>query len=526
MSDRTVNDGVKQRGTGGSRRRSSATIWVMTGSQRKATPERPELFATARRVSLAMLDVLHGLHDSGHAFETHRSYPVVDPEAPSDSPFTWVKSASGPPNYGSVFSLDTSWTAKVAYRDLDGFDEFLALVQADDQVTRLLGGPRLDDEMGQRLVIFGAAELPENMAERHLHQRGWNAPDADDLDDIYCELEHFWLHHSALTAELLVPILGVSFDDDLIDLPNGWRIERMSTETQRARWPVTTQALQHAAALRAATHVLVLPGVSVSCEFSLTGFVNPLDGRYPIEQIDEFFQALAATTSGHSGYGHFVFRPQGWANGYLADLPLLLPGPDTPRYPKRLNRVTEHPQSHVTFEDAELLRANVSGSSDAKLPSRVRLAARRLVSATRRDDKDDSIVDLCVALEALVGDRGPGETTYKVAMRTAALLADEWKPTFTRMVVTRAYAYRSDVVHGRASSKYAVTDLNGTLQSTLGLVEFVARQLLSRFLRDLSLSAEAADERMIQSLHEAPLPPAVIADESAALTQPCDMPNA
>lgn len=296
----------------------------------------------------------------------------------------------------------------------------------------------------------------------------------------------------------------------------------MSTETQRARWPVTTQALQHAAALRAATHTLVIPGVTVGCEFSLSGFVNPQDGKYPIEQIDAFFQALAATTPGHSSYGHFVFRPQGWANGYLADLPPLLPGPDIPRYPQRLNRVTLHPQSQVTPHDAELLRAHVAGSCDPELPSRVRLAARRLVTATRRDDKDDSIVDLCVALEALVGDRGPGETTYKVAMRTAALLADEWKPSFTRRVVTRAYAYRSDVVHGRAPSKYAATELDGTPQSTLGLVEFVARQLLSRFIRDLSLTAEAADERMIQSLRDAPSPLAATPGEAAALTRPTE----
>lgn len=478
----------------------------MTGKQGKPTPQHPELFAAAMRVSLAMLDVLRGLHDFGHAFEAHRSYPLVDPEAPGESPYTWTKSGSGPPNYGSVFSLDTSWTAKVAYRDLDGFDELLALVRADDRVRRLLGGPRFEDEMGQRLVTFGAAQLPQDMAERHLHRRGWDASDTDDLVDTYCELEHFWIHHSALTADLLVPILGVAFDDDLVDLGNGWRIERMSTETQRARWPVTTQALQHAAALRAATHTLVIPGMTVSCEFSLSGFVNPQDGKYPIEQIDAFFQALTATTPGHSGFGHFVFRPQGWAIGYLADLPPLLPGPDIPRYPQRLSRVTLHPQSQLTPHDAELLRAHVAGSCDAKLPSRVRLAARRLVTATRRDDKDDSIVDLCVALEALVGDRGPGETTYKVAMRTAALLADEWEPSFTRRVVTRAYAYRSDVVHGRAPSKYAVTELDGTPQSTLGLVEFVARQLLSRFLRDLSLTAEAADERMIQNLCSASSP--------------------
>jgi hypothetical protein len=471
-----------------------------------------------------MLDVLHGLHDSGHAFEAHRSYPIVDREAPQDSPFTWVKSGSGPPNYGSVFSLDTSWTAKVAYRDLDGFDEFLALVQADERVARLLGGPRLDDEMGQRLVTFGAAELPTNMAERHLHQRGWSAPDTDDLVDHYCELERFWLHHSALVAELLVPILGVSFDDDLIDLASGWRIERMSTEEQRARSPVTTQSLQHTAALRAATHSLVVPEITVGCEFALSGFVNPLDGQYPIEQIDEFFQALAATTSGHSGYGHFVFRPLGWANGYVADLPVLLPGPVVPRYPKRLERVTEQPQSQVTSHDAERLRAHVAGSTDAKLPSRVRLAAGRLVTATRRDGTDDSIVDLCVALEALVGDRGPGETTYKVAMRTAALLADEWKPSFTRMVVTRAYSYRSDVVHGRTPSKNAAIELDGTPRSTLGLVEFVARQLLSRFLRDLSLTAEAADERMVQSMHDAP-PPPLTPEETAASTTPFDAPH-
>ena len=486
----------------------------MTTDRREPIPERPDLFAAAMRVSLAMLSVLRGLHETGYAFATSSSYPVLDAEAPDGSPFVWVKSGSGPPNYGSVFSLETSWTAKVAYRDLDGFEELLALVRAEESLTHLLGGRRFDDEMGQRLVLFGAAQLPEAMAERHLLLRGWEAPDTDDLADTYCELEHFWLHHTELPADLLVPILGVSFDDDVIDLPNGWCIERMSVETQLARWPATTQALQHATALRASTHTLVVPGMTVGCEFSLAGFVHPVDGAYPMEQIDAFFQALTATTSGHSGYGHFVWRPQGWANGYVGDLPPLVPGPDIPRYPQRLIRATAQPHATLTSEEAERLRLHVAGSVDPKLSSRVRLAARRLVTATRRNDAEDSIVDLCVALEALVGDQSPGDTTYKVAMRTAALLADEWKPEFCRTVVTKAYGYRSDVVHGRATSKNATVDLDGSATSTVGLIEFVARQLLARFLRDRSLDAKAADQRLIQALQDDG-EAQVVADQSA-----------
>lgn len=474
----------------------------VTTERQKRMPERPELFEAALRVSLAMLAVLRGLHETGHQFATSSSYPVLDAEAPDGSPFVWVKSGSGPLNYGSVFGLEPSWTAKVAYRDLDGFEEFLAIVRAEESIAHLLGGHRSDDEMGQRLVLFGAAELPEAMAERHLLLRGWDAPDTDDLIDTYCEVEQFWLHHSELPADLLVPILGVSFDVDVIDLPNGWRIERMSLETQLARWPSTNRALQHATALRAATHTLVVPGMAVRCEFSLAGFVHPVDGAYPLEQIDAFFQALTATTSGHSGYGHFVWRPQGWANGYVGDLPPLVPGPEIPRYPQRLIRATVHPDATLTSEEAERLRLHVAGSLDTKLSARVRLAARRLVTATRRDDAEDSIVDLCVALEALVGDQSPGDTTYKVAMRTAALLADEWKPEFSRTAVTKAYGFRSDVVHGRAASKNARVAVDGTTYSTVGLIEFVARQLLARFLRDRSLDAKAADERLIQALED------------------------
>jgi hypothetical protein len=463
-------------------------------------PEHPALFAAALRVSLAMLEVLRGLRESEHPFPTSSSYPVRDPEAPEGSPFVWIKSGSGPPNYGSVFSLEPSWTAKVAYRDLDGFGELLAIVRSDDSLMRLLGGPRFDDEMGERLVLFGAAQLPEVMAERHLLLRGWDAPDTHDLIHTYCEIEYFWLHHTELPAELLVPILGVSFDPDYIDLPNDWRIERMSLETQLARWPATARALQHATALRAATHTLVVPGMRVRCEFSLAGFVQPVDGTYPMEEIDAFFQALTATTSGHSGYGHFVWRPQGWANGYLGDLPPLIAGPDVPRYPQRLIRATVHPHATLSSEDAERLRLHVAGTFDPKLSTRVRLAARRLVTATRREDAEDSIVDLCVALEALVGDQSPGDTTYKVGMRTSALLADEWKPDFCRTVVTKAYGFRSDVVHGRSASKNASVALEGTTHSTVSLIEFVARELLARFLRDRRLDPKAADERLIQAL--------------------------
>lgn len=83
--------------------------------------------------------------------------------------------------------------------------------------------------------------------------------------------------------------------------------------------------------------------------------------------------------------------------------------------------------------------------------SQFSLATARFDSYFSRPDDLDAFIDLLVALEAAFGDRSPGETGYKIALRAALFLEDdvqERERTFK--LLKAAYDKRSGVLHGRA----------------------------------------------------------------------------
>jgi hypothetical protein len=115
--------------------------------------------------------------------------------------------------------------------------------------------------------------------------------------------------------------------------------------------------------------------------------------------------------------------------------------------------------------------------------SNVSLATRRLYSSTLREDEVDEIVDLCVGIEALVSDSSPGDTTYKMALRTAAVLAQTEGVILGSEAIFRCmksiYGYRSALVHGSsdAAKKSMVKIGDGEVKATT-----VARQFLQQML--------------------------------------------
>ena len=85
-------------------------------------------------------------------------------------------------------------------------------------------------------------------------------------------------------------------------------------------------------------------------------------------------------------------------------------------------------------------------------PRRLTLAAERLSAAMLREREADRILDLCIGLEAVLGDPSPGETTYKLSLRAAAVLADAGHaiaPADVFREVKAIYRFRSDIAHGR-----------------------------------------------------------------------------
>jgi hypothetical protein len=80
------------------------------------------------------------------------------------------------------------------------------------------------------------------------------------------------------------------------------------------------------------------------------------------------------------------------------------------------------------------------------------VASKRLNTAALRQDEADSVLDISIALEALLVDDSAGEITYRLAMRMAALAGidsfDDHPPEDVYALCKKVYDYRSAVIHG------------------------------------------------------------------------------
>ena len=452
-----------------------------------------------RRLALAMakdaIEKVVELRDNGYEFRQRTSYPKFNEEGPQTyRTATWSSSTGSPTRYSAVFGKSRAWDTEIAYGELDGFEELLSLVRRSPALLQYLAPDRLSEDQREHILHFHVADLPIEMAERHIHTVGWELEESKLLD-FYLELEHWWLSET-LVADLLVPIVGISFAEDAIELGDGCSVTSLSEKENLARWPGQT-GHDLESVLGMTTHALVVPSFTFANESALAWLRKP-DPPKTVPQVDRFFEALAITTEAPSGYAHVVYRPVGWSLGYTADLPVFIGTPVFDRVSLRLDRQLREPGDQLDAGSvAQLVGAyDVLRSSSGSVP----LAAHRLISADFRQSDADRIVDLCTGIEALAGGATPGETTYKISIRTAAVLAHRGSEFASEFVAAmkRVYGHRSAVVHGRSgSSPPKPVSIGGRTHTPDSVARFVLRQLLLDRLDSPSEPAEAIDERVI-----------------------------
>jgi hypothetical protein len=115
-------------------------------------------------------------------------------------------------------------------------------------------------------------------------------------------------------------------------------------------------------------------------------------------------------------------------------------------------------------------------------PTAHRIARQRFNEASQRAKSEDVVIDLCIALEALLND-DPGSLSYKLGMRAAILVGNT--PNEKRHIldlVSDAYSFRSAFVHGGSSQK-------NSKKLELSLDE-LSQELLETFRRILRAAME------------------------------------
>jgi len=284
-----------------------------------------------------------------------------------------------------------------------------------------------------------------------------------------------------------------------MELAPGVRIERLSEGEQCARVP---RSIWNAAAselvLTAATHAFVLDGYVFPGPRRMSLPLSTL-AYYPLELIELSFQALRIAAGVDTGYAQIVSRPIGWVWSYDADLPPIVAGAVARRYPPgfddygwlRTPVVVTGTEIHDTSET--LLRL------DAAEPQ-LKLASRRFSSATLRTEEEDAVLDLCIAIEAAVGDRQRTEMTYKLSVRAAALLASDaalggWEGVAQK--IKRLYGWRSAIVHGEDVERQRTKFAEGA-EYPVTVAVLLVRGLLRRLLEAPELQRpERIDARLL-----------------------------
>lgn len=179
---------------------------------------------------------------------------------------------------------------------------------------------------------------------------------------------------------------------------------------------------------------------------------------YITDQVDRFFLSLIIASGYSTGYAQLLLRSCGWARTYAANVPPI-DGILLERYPLWFVQVLDHRIPLVTLEDATSLGAIYSRLREVKEP-RLLMACRRLHRCMFFEPDQDSVVDMVMAMEALLTDGEP-EAWDKVALRMAALatldIIGQHNPVQVLQIMQRIYKYRMAVVRGSiAGSKTSI----------------------------------------------------------------------
>ncbi len=135
------------------------------------------------------------------------------------------------------------------------------------------------------------------------------------------------------------------------------------------------------------------------------------------------------------------------------------------------------PSVEIGSDDAPALAKLTGRIAAARKDRRTALALRRFDGAYERHDREDALIDLWVAFEALLVPGDTAELSYRASLRIGRLAGDAPEERWEAFKVARESSkMRSKVVHGEAPP--------GDLARVLGDTRDLARKVLNAWLLD------------------------------------------
>lgn len=407
-----------------------------------------------------------------------------------------------PTDFSALFGTQRDQLKPIAFSDVPELAALIDYVRGrDDIYSRLTMASAGSQDMELRMFEHEVADLPLSLLDR---ARATGASSDEELLALYLERERAWLLNP-LPVEYVIPFALTAFDlDRTLVIDETTRIEPLDERTQAARAPSVyySQGSVPDAVVGAATHALVLSGHQMPNPGPMPRVFGGVVEQPPLDDADLVCEALRILSHVTVGYAQILSRPLGWADRWTHDLPTFIPVKTLRRYPDQFDDYGWlRPPNPIPADTLAQLPTLVASLRVA--PPRIRLASRRLSTATLRADEDDRTVDACIGLEALLGE-GRDELSHRMALRAATALATAEDPANPQVIydlVKKVYAHRSAVVHGTEGGKSRRIPFAGATRTADSIAVFLLRELLVDVLtRSGGWTPQSLDADLLNSL--------------------------
>lgn len=482
---------------------------VLDGPALPPMPERV-IDADLYRLTMTVVAQMDAMVTEYYEGEGHRYIPYREKRQvkafDSGWPNVWSKEKDGTRvNRADLFAHKSSAIDPFAYDDIPGMaalKEYVTTTEAVLERVRPHNAARnLPDELADSLMDTTIVLFPNSIYDRAT-ALGLDMTNPA-VGDLYAQREKSWLART-LEYQLVVPLLLTDIDvsEEGLQIDNVTRIERLTDDDLRRisevdRFTVMTPL---ADAAKWAVVVDMPPMENIGEGRMLFTRDAPIDTR----AVEAVCDAIRIVSLARPGWARVFRRPRDWARHWEDDLP-------------NLNHVFTARRYSSYFEEGGWLKSHTGVTADeaTQLPAiaaalkvasaQAKLASRRLSMALLRDNSDDQLIDACIGLEALLGQKG-AEISYRVAVRACALLAtksnEPRNPELTFKLARKVYDRRSELVHGSTTGKHANVQPYGDDRtfSTHSVAVWLVREVLLEALLRPAWTVEDLDILVLKGL--------------------------
>jgi hypothetical protein len=411
--------------------------------------------------------------------------------------------------HGALFAHERNSIHPFEYNDMDAMHALDQYVRERPALLERLQVPGEDEvfvgEFAEMMLRHRIADLPASIYDRAM-ALGLNIGDPV-MADLYMQREKSWLAPE-LRYQYVVPLVVTTLDigEEGLQVDERSRIVRLTDDDLRRMAQSYEIAGVPGPLADAARYAVVI---------DMPPMDNPGEGRrmfMPQESIntqviEDVCEALRVVSNARTGWARIFRRPIGWADNWEDGLPNLNHIYTARRYPAMLDdRGWRRSNPAITAEAAAQVPATAAALKAAN--AQTKLATRRLSMALVRDAADDQLIDACIGLEALLGQKG-AELSYRIAVRAAALLArkatDPRSPQAVFKMARKVYERRSELVHVSASGKNAVFQPipDGDPVPTHSVGVWLLREVLPERLLRPDWTVEELDALVLEGLEPA-----------------------